>query len=324
MVRRPLLFLSAALAIGLGFARGGAAGAWSSGFVSQAAAQQVTLQPAAAPAAFAGGVTTGNTVDPAASLVTPVPDATAPTTSPSAPTAAQTQAPNLTAIPGLTTATPVVLELFTAEGCASCLPAEANVGQWAVRRSVLVLAYHVDYWDYIGWRDSKADPAFVQRQLGYVTAFGGNMVYTPQLVVAGSAESLGTDHDRLATALADSAPVARMSPLRLVRDQEGRVLLDLPTASLAKPATLWLMTYRRQTETDILAGENAGKHLAAVNVVRSIQKLGQWSGLAGQLALPLNLQAGGAIPADAAAVIANQGDYGPIIGATAVAFDSLR
>jgi hypothetical protein len=230
----------------------------------------------------------------------------------------------LTPIASLTTATPVVLELFTAEGCGSCLPADANVGQWASRRSVLVLAYHVDYWDYIGWPDNKADPAFALRQQGYVAAFGGNMVYTPQLVVAGSAESLGTDRDQLATALADSAPVARMTPLRLVRDQDGRILLDLPNATLVKPATLWLVTYRRQLETDILAGENAGKHLVAVNVVRSVQKIGQWSGLAGQLALPLNLQAGGALPADAAAVIANQGDYGPVVGATAVAFESLR
>jgi hypothetical protein len=312
-------------------------GGWPLGLIAPAAAQQVTLQPgstATPPAAFSGGMTAdslNNPAPPAAALVTPpAPGAEPAPESPTAepPTATPGAGGNpvaaLTPIASLTTATPVVLELFTAEGCGSCLPADANVGQWASRRSVLVLAYHVDYWDYIGWPDNKADPAFAQRQQGYVAAFGGNMVYTPQLVVAGSAESLGTDHDRLSMELADSAPVARMTPLRLVRDQEGRVLLDLPNATLAKPATLWLITFRRQVETDILSGENAGKHLTGVNVVRSVQKIGQWSGLAGQLALPLNLQAGGALPADAAAVIANQGDYGPVIGATAVAFESLR
>lgn len=229
-----------------------------------------------------------------------------------------------TRLPSLTTATPMVLELFTAEGCASCLPADVNLGSWANRRSVLILTYHVDYWDYIGWRDSKADPAFTRRQQGYTAAFGGSMVYTPQLVIAGSEESLGTDRDRLAMALADNRPVARMSPVRLLRDPQGRIFVDLPAATLDKPATIWLITYRRQVETDILAGENAGRHLTAVNVVRSVQQLGQWTGNPERLAVPLDLQAGGHLPADAAAIVANQAGYGPVVAATAIAFDSLR
>lgn len=300
MLRRSAFLgcLAVATSLSLGQAELSAPG--SIGLIATAAAQQVTLPPGA-------------------SLVTPpMPGGAA-----QEPNAAP-MAGTLTPIASLTTTTPVVLELFTAEGCASCLPADANVGQWAGRRAVLVLTYHVDYWDYIGWRDSKAEPAFAQRQLGYVTAFGRNMVYTPQLIIAGKDESLGTDHDRLAVTLTNSAPVARMTPLRLLRDQDGRILADLPAASLEKPATLWLMTYRRQIETDILAGENAGKHVAAINVVRTIQRLGQWSGLAEQVLVPIDLQAGGAVPADAAAIIANQGEFGPIIAATAVSFDSLR
>jgi len=300
--------------------------------VGSASAQQapaISLPGAAAPGFSAGspalslpGTTpqNGATADAPASLVTPAPPAGA-TPSIAPPTPAEA---GLVPVPALTTATPVVLELFTAEGCASCLAADANLGDWAGRRSVLVLTYHVDYWDYIGWRDMKADPAFAQRQLGYVTAFGRNMVYTPQLIIGGSDESLGTDRDRLAVILSNSRYIAGMAPLRLLRDAQGRVFADLPMASLSKPATVWLVSYRRKVETDILAGENAGHHVSAVNVVRAVRQIGQWAGDAERLPVPVDRQAGGDIPADAMAVIANQSEYGPVIAATAVAFDSLH
>jgi len=231
---------------------------------------------------------------------------------------------NLKPLSGLTTATPVVLELFTAEGCTSCLPADSNVNAWAGRRTVLVLTYHVDYWDYIGWRDTKADAAFAARQQGYMTALRHNMVYTPQLVIGGSDDELGVDKEGVATALADSRHIAGMIPLRWLKDQEGHLLIDLPMTAIDKPATLWLITYRRQVETEIMAGENAGKRLTSLNVVRSVEKLGTWSGLAMHLPVSLNRQAGGDLPADAAAIVANQAEFGPVIAATAIAFDSLN
>ena len=264
-----------------------------------------------------------------ASLVTPPPPAAidAPaigTPAIGTPAAGAGGATGLTPIAGLTTLTPVVLELFTAEGCGSCLAADANLGSWARQRSVLVLTYHVDYWDYIGWRDMKADPAFARRQLGYVAAFGRSMVYTPQLIVGGADETLGTDRDRLSMMLSNSRYIAAMVPLRLLRDAGGQVFADLPAVALAKPATIWLVSFRRQVETDILAGENAGRHVSAVNVVRAVQKIGAWTGAAARLPVPIDLKAGGDLPADAAAVIANQAEYGPVVAATAVAYDSLR
>lgn len=259
-----------------------------------------------------------------AALVTPSPPSTTGGTVPAAPADALPAEAGLAPVAGLTTATPVVLELFTAEGCSSCLAADANLIDWAKRRSVLILTYHVDYWDYIGWRDRKADPAFSARQLGYVTSFGRNIVYTPQLIIGGSDESLGTDRDRLAVMLSNSRYIANMAPLRLMRDPQGHLFADLPATALGKPATIWLVSFRRQVETDILAGENAGRHVSAVNVVRSVQKIGDWAGDAARLPVPIDPQAGGDIPADAAAIIANQAEYGPVIAATAVALDSLR
>jgi|GEM_PF-249942 len=312
----------------------------------KAAAQQMGTPPAAA--GFSGngngapaislqgsslqggsqGMTSPNLPDAnaPASLVTPAPPVTSDAPAPAVPTptAGIGGETGLTPIPSLTTLTPVVLELFTAEGCGSCLAADANLGSWAKQRSVLVLTYHVDYWDYIGWRDMKADPAFAQRQLGYVEAFGRSMIYTPQLIVGGADESLGTDRDRLSMMLSNSRYIATMAPLRLMRDAAGQVFADLPAVALPKPATIWLVSFRRQVETDILAGENAGHHVSAVNVVRAVQKIGDWTGSAARLPVPINLKAGGDLPADAAAVIANQAEYGPVIAATAVAYDSLR
>lgn len=338
------LCLAVAMMLSLGCVGAGSRLSWH--FIGPAAAQQADAVPAASPAA--------SLVAPAPAPVAPVPAAPAPATpapvavspavdsstaqpstepptpqppaiqSPATQPALAPDKPALTPILSLTTPTPVVLELFTAEGCTSCLPADANVGDWAGRRSVLVLSYHVDYWDYIGWRDRKADPAFGQRQQGYMTALGRNMLYTPQLIIGGSDDELGTDHDRLAMALADSRHVARMTPLQVQRDPKGNLFLDLPTALLDKPAILWLVTYRRQVQTDILAGENAGRHLTSIDVVRSVQQLGQWSGDAARLPITVNLQAGGDLQADAFAIIANEGGYGPVVAATAIAFDSLH
>ena len=263
-------------------------------------------------------------VDPAASLVTPAPPGNAPMGGSDVTGIPGTPDANPKPLPALTTATPVVVELFTAEGCTSCLPADGNANAWAGRRTVLVLTYHVDYWDYIGWRDTKAETAFAARQEGYMTALGHNMVYTPQLVIGGKDDELGTDKDRLATALADSRHISGMIPLRWLKDAQGQVLIDLPMTAMDKPVTLWLITYRRQVETDIVAGENAGKHLLSLNVVRSVQKLGTWSGLATHLPVPIDRQAGGDVPADAAAIVVNQAEFGPVIAATAIAFSSLN
>lgn len=297
----------------------------------QVPGQQEFSSPSA-PSAFPGSATplslqspaaAASPVDPAA-LVTPTAPGGTSASTVSDPAAATPADAGLTPLPSLTTATPVVLELFTAEGCVSCLPADANIGPWANRRSVLVLTYHVDYWDYIGWRDGKAEPAFAERQQKYMAALGRNMVYTPQLIIGGSEESLGTDRDRLVMSLADNRHVTGMIPLRWLRDLQGHVFVDLPAATLDQPATLWLITFRRSVETDILTGETAGRHVVSVNVVRSVQKLGDWSGAASRVPVAIDQKAGGALPADAMAIVANRAGFGPVIAATAIADDSLK
>lgn len=237
------------------------------------------------------------------------------------PTAALTA--NLTPIAALTSATPVVVELFTSEGCTSCPPADANLGKYVKQRSILPLSYHVDYWDYIGWRDRNADPAFSARQRGYDEALGHAMVYTPQVIIAGTSDSLGTDPTALAIALADGRHAGRMTPIRMMRDASGNVLLELPQANLPSPVTLWLLTYRHQVKTTVEAGENAGKDLVSYNVVRSLRKLGQWTGQAEALRVTLDPLPAGEKAPDAVAVIANLQEYGPVIAATAIRYQDF-
>lgn len=255
---------------------------------------------------------------PAVPLIAPADPPAAIDTAPTAALAAR-----LTPINALTSATPVVVELFTSEGCTSCPPADANLGKLVRQRSILPLSYHVDYWDYIGWRDRNADPAFSERQRGYDEALGHAMVYTPQLIIAGAADSLGTDSEALAIALADRRHVVRMTPIRMMRDAEGNVLLDLPQASLPSSVTLWLVTYRHKVATTVEAGENAGKELVSYNVVRSLRKLGQWSGRAETRPITLAPLAAGENAPDAVAVIGNLQEYGPVIAATAIRYQDF-
>jgi hypothetical protein len=215
---------------------------------------------------------------------------------------------------------PMVVELFTSEGCSSCPPADALLGELAQRQYVLPLSFHVDYWDYIGWKDRFADPLFTRRQYAYAEAQGSSMVYTPQMIVAGAIDVVGSDRKAVEKALKTAYTRNTMYRVNVVREQDGRVVVQFPEASIGVPATVWLVTYQKSAESHVKAGENAGRDLMSYNVVRSLQKVGMWRGPATEIELKLDPATKANSP-DACAIIANQAEHGPIIAAAAFNFN---
>jgi hypothetical protein len=238
---------------------------------------------------------------------------------PAAPVGLATPAPQRQLIRPETESRPVVVELFTAQGCSNCPQADAYLGQLARRKDVLPLSFHVDYWDYIGWKDQFADPSFVGRQRAYAMTLGQHMVYTPQVVVGGASDAQGANRAIIEQRIREAKARQRMYPLEVARDpQTGQVLLELPEAQLPVPATIWLVTYQYRDEAAIDRGENVGRKLDSFNTVRSLQKVAVWNGHRTTLPLQLDAKARAANP-NGCAIIANLADYGPVIAA--VAFD---
>jgi hypothetical protein len=214
---------------------------------------------------------------------------------------------------------PMVVELFTSEGCSSCPPADEFMEELAQRQYVLPLSFHVDYWDYIGWKDRFGDPAFTSRQRAYAEAQGSSMVYTPQMIVAGAIDVVGSDRRAVEKALKTAYTRNTMYRIQVARDPKGKVVVQFPEAQIGVPATVWLVTYQKSAESHVKAGENSGRDLMTYNVVRSLQKVGMWYGPATEVELKLDPQAKANSP-DACAIIANQAEHGPIIAAAAFNF----
>lgn len=219
-------------------------------------------------------------------------------------------------VPLTTMPAPILVELFTSEGCSSCPPADAYLGELAQRKHILALSYHVDYWDHLGWRDRFGDPRFTERQRDYAAAMGERMVYTPQMIVAGAIDVVGSRRADVEAALDRAYTRNSMYRLHLRRDGEGNLTLILPAAPISVPASLWLVTYSQSERSRVTAGENAGSDLVSVNVVRSLRKIGMWDGQAASLVFALTLEERAAGP-DSCAIIANEADFGPVVAAAA-------
>ena len=214
---------------------------------------------------------------------------------------------------------PVVVELFTSEGCSSCPPADAFLGELAQRPDIVALAFHVDYWDYIGWKDPYASPLATQRQHDYAAALRLHMVYTPQMVVDGRTDVVGSERGDVVAAI-DKA--AARSKLAVAIEKDGRgyrvVIPAADAASAARPATVWLALFDSERETRVVSGENGGRTLKEYNIVREWRQIGTWKGDA--LTLPLDVAMGDPNH-DGYAIIVQSGPVGPILGAAIMRLD---
>ena len=171
---------------------------------------------------------------------------------------------------------PVVVELFTSEGCSSCPPADAVLRDLARSRpDVLALGFHVTYWDYLGWRDPFSLQAATDRQRDYAVHLRGP-VYTPQMVVDGVHDVIGSEREEVLRTIQQSAPSASV-PVRLRRDG-GSAVIDLGTG--AGSARVLLVGYDTEHRTSIGRGENGGRTLLEANIVRAVVPVGTWTGTA--------------------------------------------
>ena len=172
---------------------------------------------------------------------------------------------------------PVVLELFTSQGCSSCPPADALLGQLTGEPGVIALAWHIDYWNNLGWRDPYARREWTQRQQSYAKYLDGE-VYTPALVVNGATMVVGSDQTAVRAAMRQAAPPS--VPVTLRRTPAG---LEAEIGASATPVTGLLVTYDPEHATHVDAGENLGRRLVEYRVVREAVNLGP---VASRLNLP--------------------------------------
>ncbi len=203
----------------------------------------------------------------------------------------------------------VVVELFTSQGCSSCPPADRILSELAERDDVIALALHVDYWDYLGWKDKFAIPGHTKRQRAYVRAIGKNTIYTPQMVIGGQDHVVGSRPMKISNLLLQHA--ARDAFVNVVARRVGdRISIEAtPTGTAALPAVVDLVTYLPEATVDVLRGENAGRTLAYHNIVRDWTRLGPWNGRS-------PYRATARVPEDVPVVVLVQArNSGPILGA---------
>lgn len=216
-----------------------------------------------------------------------------------------------------------VVELFTSQGCSSCPPADAFLGELAGRDDVLALSFHVDYWDYIGWKDPFASADHTRRQRDYSRTLGLRYVFTPQMVIQGAAYATGSDRPAVIDRIEKNRALARI-PVELRQGDDGGVRLFIADTTAeggeaADEAAVWLVVFDREHLTPIKRGENKGRKLRDYNVVRQLSRIATWRGRALDMAVtvPDMVPGGGR----ACAVLVQSQRTGRILGAAALGLD---
>lgn len=219
-----------------------------------------------------------------------------------------------------------VVELFTSQGCSSCPPADRIIGELAKDPSVIALSMPIDYWDYLGWKDTLADARFSARQKAYSLMRGDRDVYTPQVVVNGTAHVVGSDRAGIEGAIGATSKTDGVMSVPVSMTLAGKQITVSVAASNKAPAAvhgeIWICSIAKAVPISIGRGENRGRELTYYNVVRNVLKVGDWNGSAGSWTVPLeNISREGI---DAAAVLVQDGSRdrpGPMLGA---AYTSLH
>ncbi len=207
---------------------------------------------------------------------------------------------------------PWAVELFTSQGCSSCPPADAMLGKLAQRPDIVALSFHIDYWDYIGWKDRFATKETTERQRTYARTLRQKYIYTPEMVVDGRVHQPGVSDGQIEAMLADAR---RRSAIRttpaLNRMADGTLRIRLAVAKLEAAADVILFVYDRRHATPVQRGENEGRRLDNFNVVRRFETVARWNGSESQWTVPADRFK----PEQGLAVLVQQADQGVVLGA---------
>jgi len=212
-----------------------------------------------------------------------------------------------------------VVELFTSQGCSSCPPADKIIGELAKDPSVIALSMPIDYWDYLGWKDTLADARFSARQKAYSRVRGDREVYTPQAVVNGSVHVVGSDLAGIESAIGVTRKANGVMSIPVTMTQSGKQL-TVSVAANRSPAVMhgevWICAISKAIPISIGRGENRGKELTYYNVVRNLMKVGDWNGDSGSWTVPLDdVEQDGIDAAVAYVQDGNRDKPGPMLGA---------
>ena len=207
----------------------------------------------------------------------------------------------------------VVLELYTSQGCSSCPPADALLPKLADMPGVIALALHVDYWDYLGWKDSFGNVQYTKRQKAYAKALHHRPLYTPQAVIQGQDIIVGHQEPQIVKAL--NAYMSEPSPVRLDIDRGAGGILSIRAtsrdgAALPGPFDVQLVQFLESAGVDIEGGENAGRNMTYTNIVTDWRTVAHWDGLT-----PLDLEITDLAPDQPVAVIVQEAGTGPVVTA---------
>jgi len=203
---------------------------------------------------------------------------------------------------------PVVVELFTSQGCSSCPPADKLLHELAQRNDVIPLALHVDYWDYIGWKDEFSHPDYAKRQRGYAVQAKRRSVYTPQMIVNGVTDIVGARRMELSKAIAHHADLPSRVELSVNRSG-SEILINAQPTNVDGPLIVRMLRYTPQRSAHITRGENAGHTMLYANVTENWTVLAEWDGTT---ALALTSVVEGDKPV---VVLVQQDQHGPILAA---------
>lgn len=207
---------------------------------------------------------------------------------------------------------PWSVELFSSQGCNSCPPADAFLGRLAKRPDIVALSFHVDYWDYIGWKDPFASRETTERQRGYARSLKQRYVYTPEMVVDGIGHDTGREPGPIEALLAKAQRrLPKRATPELSRTIGGPLTIKLAAFALERgPADVTLAIYDRRSNTPVASGENQGRTLENFNIVRQLELVSRWDGSPASWTIAADrIQA-----AQGVAVLVQHADCGPMIG----------